>query len=78
MKRSSFLTCFPEPKAAFVDHLIEITLGKHFSSPSGKPAVPVVSSKGKKTPKNQTTIVNIQYALSLKSLIPTLLDTCIF
>lgn len=39
----------PEPKAAFVDHLIEITPGKHFSSPSGKPAVPVVSSKAKKT-----------------------------
>lgn len=54
MKRISFLTCLPEPKAAFVDHLIEITPGKHFSNPSGKPAVPVVSSKAKKPQQTKT------------------------
>jgi len=73
MKRNSILTCFPEPKAACVNHLIEVTPGTHFSNPSGKPAVPVVFSQEKK----QNT-VNIQYALPLKALIATLLDTCIF
>lgn len=61
MKRRNFKTCLPEPKAAFVDHLIEITPGKHFSSPSGKPAVPVVSSKAKKT--QQTNKPNQEKAL---------------
>lgn len=48
MKSSSFLTCFPELKTAFVDRLVERTPGKHFSSPPGKPAVFVVFSKANK------------------------------